>query len=266
MITFRLPFEGDPSMMQEFRGTRYYCHMRNHKSQAAALVFAVGIFIAERGIDISGIENTHLAYALWSASGLLILVALALFVRGYFRGRVAEPKQIHTADHNRTSGQAQSAQELSGSLVIGDVVGRDKYVYGSDPEQLPKWTMRPGGPEFQFMFASTSEQIEVSFKVMADEMPANFEVRWIGAGIDTDWITPEPNSLRRAERGRTFHAPPISISKDREYDVVTFEARFHLNDGQHGGRWRWPLRRHSKGHWDLMPGSGSGVYQPEEIW
>ena len=36
--------------------------------------------MAERGLDVSGIENTPLALALWSLGGLLLAIGLGLFV------------------------------------------------------------------------------------------------------------------------------------------------------------------------------------------
>jgi hypothetical protein len=61
---------------------------------------------------------------------------------------------------------------------------------------------------------------------------------------------------------------PTAISPAAPADKVSFEVRFNWGDGQHGGRWTWPLRQHAKGHWIIDSHLGSQVHQPaaDDAW
>ena len=94
--------------------------------------------------------------------------------------------------------------------------------------------------------------------------PADMQARWVGTGIDMDFVTPmRQNTLNQ------YQMKGVQMEPEGTEDAVIFEVRFWLEDGEeHGGRWKWPVRKHPKGHWELHAELGSGVYQPklEDTW
>lgn len=129
----------------------------------AAFLFGLALFLAERGLDVSGIENDALAYSLWGAGGVLLVVALGLFVWGIL-SRYAEagpgtgPDIDLTGDGNATAiptgsgaaaaaardssaavGEGATAQTMTnspGGLQIGKI---EKLTIQTEPE--PEFTL-----------------------------------------------------------------------------------------------------------------------------
>lgn len=102
-----------------------------------------------------------------------------------------------------------------------------------------------------------------NFSVEAPVQPAQIEARWSGVGIDMDWVTPMPQN----QVGK-YQMKPVRMNLTAPEDTVAFEVRFYLDDGQHGGKWQWPMKQHPKGHWVLEAHLGSHVHQPkpEDVW
>jgi hypothetical protein len=101
------------------------------------------------------------------------------------------------------------------------------------------------------------------FQITAERLPGGVEARWIGAGTDTEWKEP----MRENIKGK-YQMKSASMNPTPPKDEVTFEVRFYLEDGLHGGRWIWPLQQTEKGHWRIEPQLGSHVFQPrlEDTW
>lgn len=76
------------------------------------------------------------------------------------------------------------------------------------------------------------------------------------AGIQMDWATPMPENAP----GK-YQIKGVAMNPTPPSDEVSFEVKFFLEDGEHWGRWNWPLERHPKG-WRLEAAKGSGPNQP----
>ena len=169
-----------------------------------------------------------------------------------------------TADHG--------AQAMAGIQA-----GHDVYQAGGDinvgtipqPHQpaIP-WINRPGGPQFRLSPGTHQGRLLCSFRVDADPMPGGIEARWVGAGTDTLWTEPMCDNVPPGATYRKYQMKPAEMSPSAPTDEVTFEVRFYLEDGQHCGKWTWPLHQHEKGHRILDAHEGSGVSQPrlEDTW
>jgi hypothetical protein len=135
----------------------------------------------------------------------------------------------------------------------------------------PYWLDRPGRPEFRLSphvdNSGGRSSLLCDFAIEdADPLPANIEARWSSQGWSTPWATPmRSSSLHR----RKFQMKPAAFDMPGESATISFEVRFMLTDGQHGGAWHWPVHRHeTKGHWILDAHLGSGVNQPhrDDTW
>jgi hypothetical protein len=125
------------------------------------------------------------------------------------------------------------------------------------------WTVRNGGPQFRLSPGIHQGNLLCQFQITATEMPGGIQARWVGAGTEHDWSTP-----MRENRPGGFQMKGVPMSPMAPIDQVSFEIRFNLDDGPHGGRWTWPLRQREKGQWELEGHLGSHVFQPrdEDAW
>lgn len=106
------------------------------------------------------------------------------------------------------------------------------------------------------------------FRVESTPSPLPVETRWEGAGTKHDWTTPTLGNVPAGAHYNKYQLKPATMNPKPPNDEVTFEVRFYLEGGLHGGRWRWPLEQHKKGFWRIEPQKGTGVSQPrlEDIW
>ena len=85
----------------------------------AILMFGIGLYVAERGLDVSGVEILPLAIALWSLGGLFILIALILFAWTWLTGLRKQPS---TADnggiHQDASGAGRDILQAGRDITI----------------------------------------------------------------------------------------------------------------------------------------------------
>lgn len=129
----------------------------------------------------------------------------------------------------------------------------------------PAWYLRPGAPQFRMSPGIDPQQNTLlnTFDVEATIPPAELEAKWSGAGITMEWVKP----MRQNKPGQ-YQMKSVRMQPAPPRDQVTFEVQFYLEDGEHGGRWRWPIQQHPKGHWQLEAHLGSGVWQPkpDDTW
>ena len=151
--------------------------------------------------------------------------------------------------------------------------GRDIYQAGGDirieqptkpPQQALPWTERAGGPCFRLFPGIYKNELLCEFRVEGSPPPGGIEARWSGAGTSHDWTMPMPENVPSGAAYRKYQLKAVPMSPMPPRDSVTFEVRFNLEDGLHGGRWIWPIIQHPKGHWVLLAHEGSGVFQPRE--
>lgn len=126
------------------------------------------------------------------------------------------------------------------------------------------WTERAGGPQFRLSPGIDQGRLLCGLRISnASPSPAGLEVRWVGAGVEMDWVCPMLGNVPPGATYQTYQMKPVNISPTPPADTVTFEVRFNLDDGRRVGRWHWPLRQHEqKGHWIIDSHLGSGVLQP----
>jgi hypothetical protein len=140
------------------------------------------------------------------------------------------------------------------------------------PQFKMHWLDRPGAP--QFRLESRIDNREGATQLLceiyitdANPMPGGLQARWVHPGIEVDWTTPMPanTSMRGA---RKFQMKPVQVIFTPPGDSVTFQVKFNLDDGEHGGSWTWPVRQHEKGHWIMDQHLGSHIFQPgkEDSW
>ena len=134
----------------------------------------------------------------------------------------------------------------------------------SAPQVLQPWLRRPGAPRFHMHPGiNLPRQLLNRFEMQADVTPADMQARWVGPGINMDFVAP-----MRQNTPNQYRMKGVQMEPEGTEDTVTFEVRFWLEDGEHGGRWKWPVLKHSKGHWEFHTELGSGVNQPkpEDTW
>ena len=174
------------------------------------------------------------------------------------------------------SGPTATADRAAQAMA-GVQAGRDVYQAGGNinvgtipqsPQPAIPWINRPGGPQFRLSPGTHQGRLLCSFRVDADPMPGGIEARWVGAGTDTLWTEPMCDNVPPGATYRKYQMKPAEMSPSAPTDEVTFEVRFYLEDGQHCGKWTWPLHQHEKGHRILDAHEGSGVSQPrlEDTW
>lgn len=132
------------------------------------------------------------------------------------------------------------------------------------PQSTIPWPVRPGGPQFRMNPGIHAGQLLCQFQVSAaSPAPGGVEARWVGAGTSTNWTTPMPQNVPRGGNHLSYQMEAVNMEPSPPNDEVAFEVRFNLEDGQHCGKWVWPLHQHeSNGHWILDSEKGSGVFQP----
>jgi hypothetical protein len=181
---------------------------------------------------------------------------------GIVKPLIALLKRMFSADAGQHATGSPHAQQASHS-------GRDIYQAGGDinvGQQVPPtptlpWIKRPGGPVFRMSPGVNSGQLLCEFRIDATAAPGDIHARWVGAGIQMDWVTPMHDPGKYQMKG-------MAMSPTPPHDEVRFEVKFWLDDGEHGGRWIWPLEQQPKGHWRLEVGKGSGAGQPkcQDTW
>ena len=158
-------------------------------------------------------------------------------------------------------------------------MGQDVYItpgaIHDASTNTPRWYKRAGGPSFRLSPGIDNSRgglgrLLCSIRISdASPSPGGVEVRWRGAGTEMDWIQPMRDNAPADARQMKFSIKPVTMNPKAPGDHVTLEIRFNLDDGQHGGRWTWPLQQHeTKDHWIIDSHEGSGVLQPrpEDTW
>ena len=95
----------------------------------------------------------------------------------------------------------------------------------------------------------------------ANPLPNSIEVKWEGAGIDTDWTVPTNTVVRRNEQ-LAFHMGWVAFQPGKlDETEVRFSSRFWWDDEQYGATWIWYLVPHApkQGIWERNHQKGSGV-------
>lgn len=201
------------------------------------------------------------------------------WVIGFFK----KPKQSPPVGPTLTiQGQGNIGQQMTESPsgqqaanVTGSVHQAQRDIIINEApakEPLPHWLDRPGGPQFDRLNpgreGADNPRLLCEFEIDADPQPSRVEARWVGAGTESTWVEPMREASRRGPTYRRFQMKAVGMKPTPPADEVTFQVRFTLEDGEHGGRWTWPLEQHQKGHWDLRADLGSGVRQPnrEDTW
>lgn len=174
---------------------------------------------------------------------------------------------------SRTSDESTAGQHLSESPKAQQAsgAGRDIYQAGGDlivtqqaaPAPKLGWNVRPGGPTFRMSPGISAGQLLCEFLIQGTPLPGGVKARWVGAGTSEIWKTP----MAENKPGK-YQMKGESMSPEPSFDEVTFEVKFFLEDGEHGGRWHWPLEQHPKGHWSIEAQKGSHIFQPrpEDTW
>jgi hypothetical protein len=197
-------------------------------------------------------------------SGLVVIVIVSVISRKAWRW-------WNRKHQNRAEGQSQQDSPHSYQQSTSGA-GRDIHQAGRDivlgqqtaPQVLQPWLRRPGAPRFRMHPGiNPPRQLLNRFDMQADVTPANMQARWVGCGINMDFVTPMPQTTPNQ-----YQMKGVQMEPEGTEDIVTFEVRFWLEDGEHGGRWKWPVLKHSKGHLEIHTELGSGVNQPklEDIW
>ena len=183
---------------------------------------------------------------------------------------------ISPASSNRRATMQRSTGDQSPNIESeGDVTIKDSFNVSEPKKALLPWYQRAGGPVFRLgpnIDNSTSGGGRLICGITisdASPTPGGVETRWIGAGTEMDWKSPMRDNTPPAATHLKFSMKPVEMNPTPPNDEVALEIRFNLEDGQHGGRWTWPLRQHpDKGHWVLDSHLGSNVRQPlpEDTW
>ena len=166
-----------------------------------------------------------------------------------------------------------SSQGISKSSAGGDIyqAGRDITVNAKSEDTKPvvPWIHRAGGPLFRLNPGISEGRLLCEFTISeSSPSPSGVEAKWAGVSTDSDWTVPMKQNTPRGSFYLSYQMKPTKIGETLREDEVTFEVRFNLEDGPHGGKWIWPLHQPEKGHWILDSQKGSGVFQPkiEDIW
>lgn len=128
-----------------------------------------------------------------------------------------------------------------------DAVRALANVGGRGGAQLP-WLKRPGGPKFRLSPGVHDGQLLCTFYIRGASEPGDVKARWTGAGTNVDWRDPMPQNVPAGRSEWGYQMKPVEMTPQPPADMVTFEVKFWLDDGEHGARWLWPLEQHEKGH------------------
>lgn len=220
----------------------------------------VGISVAGIGLGVAlwAVSEADVDIPFWALiagggfAGLLVLFGVSLVITSVLSNR---PKETAMSEERPPSQQASDA-------------GRDIYQAGRDinvnpdpPTAIP-WVKRAGGPQFRLHPGINNGELICSFQIEATPQPGGVEARWVGAGTDDDWATPMPENVPAGAAYKKYQMKSVAMGPNPPSDEVAFMVRFYLEDGLHGGQWRWPLVQHQKGHWNLETHKGSHVFQP----
>ena len=198
--------------------------------------------------------------------------AIVRWVVRKFRGQPLPPEPTASAQAQGGAagasgeGPVAAANDRSTAVAIGGDVNAPVTVQASRAEEDlgsdVAWTERAGAPQFRMSPGRDGERLLCDFQVSGDTPQiGGVRARWCG---QDDWVEP-----MKGPDGRDFRryqmkpAPYVECAPDE----IGFEVTFNMPDGPHGGRWRWPVRRHeSKGHLIIDSHLGSGVFQPDDLW
>lgn len=177
---------------------------------------------------------------------------------GFIRSLLRSDSSLKQSQSQAGSSNAQQAAHTG----KGDI--HQTIIQSQDPPRLTiPWPVRSGGPQFRMSPGIDAGRLLCQFQISALRAPGGVEARWVGAGTNTNWTTPMPQNVPRGANHLSYQMKPVDMKPNPPNDEVAFEVRFYLDDGQHGGKWVWPLHQHeSKGHWILDADKGSGVFQP----
>lgn len=210
---------------------------------------------------------------LWQQALLAAGIALIWLT---FATRLFQKQEKNTVEQTQSGLENQQANaggdvtQSSGGPGSGQEAGRDAYAAGRDinintPPTQPQipWIRRAGGPKLRFHpgFDGRISKLSCSFQITAQMQPGEVEYRYRGLGTDTEWRRPmEENSPGKYQMWDI----QLSPNTNRDDNAITLEVRFWLEDGQHGGRWIWPVKARGNGVWDLKQELGSHVFQPRD--
>ena len=179
-------------------------------------------------------------------------------------GAHSDPEILKAAEQlSELIGPTQIAIGDQNVLVAGDVgtLVQGDYVRPAAQSPMP-WRDRPGGPQFRLFPGVNAGRLLCEFQIDGAPPPGGVEARWQGAGTEHDWTEPMRENVPPGASFRKYQLKPVSMSPKPPRDEVTFEVRFNLDDGPHGGQWVWLIEQHEKGHWNIEAQKGSGVFQP----
>ena len=137
------------------------------------------------------------------------------------------------------------------------------------PEKAPMpWTVRPGGPRFKQEPAIQGRGDDTwllaeIYITDASPLPGGLQARWVHSSINMDWVTP-PAVNTAVPGAHKWQMKPVPVTLSAPQDTVVLEVQFYLDDGLHGGRWRWLATQHAaKGHWGLNK-TAENIFQPPQ--
>lgn len=231
------------------------------RADIAAIVVGLGIDVIFFVLGVGVWPMTMPAWAVYSGLGAGTLLGLGgVMLLFSSKNNPNEAEGLSQED-------SQHAHQQSASGAGRDILqaGRD-IVLGQQtaPQVLQPWLRRPGAPRFRMHPGiNPPRQLLNRFEMQADVTPADMQARWVGPGINMDFVAPMLQNTPNQYRMKGVQMEPEGTE-----DTVTFEVRFWLEDGEHGGRWKWPVLKHPKGHWEFHTELGSGVNQPkpEDTW
>lgn len=172
------------------------------------------------------------------------------------------PRRPGAARSEASSG-GQAAVASESATVTQTIIGEEHiHLAPEDPLQAVPWWNQPGGPEIEVRPGreQVAENVQITLlghlSVKGDIKP---KYRWLGADIEMDPATPMPEN-----RAGQYQMKGVKLTPSGDSDEVSLEVTFIWTDGgEHGCRWRWPIEKHSKGHWVLQSHLGTGLRDPE---
>jgi hypothetical protein len=190
-----------------------------------------------------------------------LLAQVINFIRKLFR-------RDSPSNESQSQGGNSNAQQAS-HRGKGDIYQVINQAQGPPQFKIP-WPNRPGAPQFRLDPGIEAGRLLCEFRISgASPVPGGVEARWVGAGTNMNWTRPMPQNVPVGANYQSYQLKAVEMKPTPPDDKVVFEVRFNLDDGQHGGRWVWPMHQDaSKGHWILDADKGSYIHQPrlEDAW
>ena len=180
--------------------------------------------------------------------------------------------EVETESSTPASTSVESVGQ-SGGITAKEVtvnIGPSDEAAGKRDTPVIAWPKRAGAPRFRMSPGIDNGRLICDFKISdASPAPGGVEARWQGAGTQMEWTEPMSGNVLHGSSEQRYQMKATQMMPSPPADEATFEVRFNLEDGPHGGRWTWPMHLHeSKDHWILDSHLGSGVHQPslEDAW